>query len=402
MSEDLQERDHRVLGPALDLFSFSQFSPGIAFWHPRGMIVYNQLVNLMRKEYQIRGFQEVKAPLILNADLWRQSGHYEMFKKNMFFLESEGQEFALKPMNCPGHCVMIGQKIRSYREFPIRYAEFSQLHRNENSGALNGLKRVRSFAQDDAHIFCLPEQIESEVSNALIFLQNIYKIFGFKEYKIELSLRPEQSIGSEEIWNNSEKALREALIKNNLSFEEKPKEGAFYGPKIDFHIKDTLNRYWQCGTIQLDFNLPERFDLNYRDKENQLQRLVMIHRAIYGSFDRMVACLIEHWNGNFPLWIAPEQIRLIPISTQQVNYAEKISILLQKNNIRFSIDSSSDSLSKRIKVGLENRVPYLAILGQKEEQDSSISLRRRDKETQSTLPLEYAIDTIKFLIDIYG
>jgi len=374
----LQAHDHRILGPALDLFMFSDYSPGIAAWMPKGMILYNQLLNLIREEYEKRGFDEVRAPLIWNSDLWKKSGHYEHFKSNMFFLESEGQEFALKPMNCPGHCVMMGQRIRSYRELPVRYAEMSPLHRNEPSGSLEGLKRVRSFSQDDAHIFCRPDQMGSEILSNIEFVRYIYAKLGF-QFRVELALRPANSIGSDELWKLAEDSLRTAIQKAKLEFKENPGEGAFYGPKIEFHLRDAKDHYWQCGTIQLDFNLPgkDRFNLQYRDQENHLVHPVMIHRAIFGSFERMIACLIEYYKGEFPVWLAPEQVRIIPVHQSHHSYAQAHHLELRGAKIRSSVDLNEENLGPRVKNALDQKIPYIVVVGNKEVVNGSIAVRSR-------------------------
>lgn len=383
MSDELSERDHRVLGPALGLFSFSDYSPGIAFWHPKGMIVYNELVKFMREEWDRRGFQEVRAPQVLSAELWKKSGHYDMFRQNMFFMSSEEREFALKPMNCPGHCVMFGERVPSYKELPIRLAEVSPLHRNENSGSLNGLKRVRSFSQDDAHIFCRPDQVEQEVLDSIDFLKDVYKIFNFK-FSAELSLRPAQSVGSDELWAQAEAALRAALSRAGVSAVDKHGEGAFYGPKIDFQVgPDALGRSWQCGTVQLDFNLPlpERFDLKYRGEDNAFHRPVMIHRAIFGSFERFIGMLIEFFDGVLPFWLAPEQIRVLPVKEANIAYAESLSRRFRAGGCRAKVDVE-DRLSKRLRDAMVAKVPVTLVVGDKEQKDSAAMFRRHGSDRQ--------------------
>ena len=374
----MSERDHRVLGPALDLFSFSAYSPGIAFWHPKGMVVYNQLVALMREEWERRGYQEVRAPLVLSADLWHKSGHYDMFRQNMFFVNSEGQEFALKPMNCPGHCVMYAERVRSYREFPLRYAEVSPLHRNENSGALNGLKRVRSFSQDDAHIFCRYDQVEEEVVAAIDFLKDIYAFLGFK-FSAELSLRPPQSVGSDEVWEKAEADLRKALKRAGIDAVDRPGEGAFYGPKIDFQVgPDALGRSWQCGTVQLDFQLPKRFGLQYRGEDNGFHEPVMVHRAVFGSFERFIGMLIEHYDGAFPLWLAPEQVRILPVSDAAAHYAGLLAADLRLvARCRVSVDNSPERMSKKLRDAVIAKIPLVVVVGAKEIDANSVSIRFR-------------------------
>src|SRR5579872_3677443 len=353
--EEAQKRDHRKLGQALDLFSFSDYAPGIAFWHSRGMTIYNELLAFLREEYRKRGYSEVRAPLILNAELWKKSGHYDNYRENMFFTTSEDVEIALKPMNCPGHCVMFKERPRSYRDLPIRLAEMSPLHRNERSGTLHGLMRVRSFSQDDAHIFCREDQVESEVLGVISFLRHVYDVFGFKDVRVELSTRPEKSIGTAELWSKSEGALEKALKSSGLHYRVNPGDGAFYGPKIDFHITDALDRSWQCGTVQLDYNLPSggeydtpRFDLTYRGADNQPHRPVMIHRALLGSFERMIGVLTEHWAGAFPLWLAPEQVRVLTVAEAFEPYAREVKDRLFALGYRAEVDAGADPLKQRL------------------------------------------------------
>ncbi len=393
--EEAQKRDHRKLGPALDLFSFSDYAPGIAFWHSRGMTIYNELLAFIRDEYRKRGYSEVRAPLILNADLWRKSGHYDNYRENMFFTTSEDVEIALKPMNCPGHCVMFRERPRSYRDLPLRLAEMSPLHRNERSGTLHGLMRVRSFSQDDAHIFCREDQIEEEVLGVIEFLQTVYKTFGFENYRVELSTKPEKSIGSAEVWQRAEAGLQKALERAGLHYKLNPGDGAFYGPKIDFHITDALDRSWQCGTIQLDFNLPNRFELDYKGQDNAAHRPVMIHRALLGSFERMIGVLTEHWAGAFPLWLAPEQVRVIPVAENFEPYAREVKERLFALGVRCEVDAGSDPLKQRLKVALPLKIPYILVVGDKEVQAKTVTVRRRGSDRQTTLSLDAFIERVK-------
>ena len=378
--EEAAKRDHRKLGPALDLFSFSDYSPGIAFWHAKGMLVYNELLAFLREEYRKRGYQEVRAPLIMHADLWRKSGHYDNYRENMFFTTSEEVEYALKPMNCPGHCVMFAERPRSYRDLPLRLAEMSPFHRNERSGTLHGLMRVRSFSQDDAHIFCREDQIEGEVRDVIGFLKHVYDIFGFEQVRVELSTRPEKSIGSEEAWKKAETALEGALRASGLAYKLNPGDGAFYGPKIDFHVTDALDRSWQCGTVQLDFNLPHRFELEFKGADNAGHRPVMIHRALLGSFERMIGVLVEHWAGAFPLWLAPEQVRLLPVAEAHAAYAGEVIAKLEDAGLRAGLDASAEKLPRRVLEAAHAKVPYILVVGDQELQARSVAVRRRGQE----------------------
>ncbi len=379
---EVPEQDHRRLGPALDLFSFSEYAPGAPFWHPRGAIVLNELVSFMREEWRRRGYVEVRAPVLMAKDLWRRSGHLEAFAGAMFFSESEGKELALKPMNCPGHCILFGERPRSWRELPIRYAELSPLHRNEPSGALQGLKRARSFSQDDAHIFCGEDQVEEELSRVISFVLDVYPLLGFQDVKVELSLRPALSVGSDEGWARAEAGLRSALARSGLAWEPRQGEGAFYGPKIDFHVKDALGRPWQCGTVQLDFVQPERFGLEYRGKDNAKHRPVMLHRAALGSFERVIGILVEQWQGAFPLWLAPEQVRVLPVGAAHVSWAREVVEILSKSGVRVSLDAGPGKLQRRILDARVMKVPLLAVVGAREAAARSVSVRRREDPSE--------------------
>ncbi len=385
---ELDPRDHRRLGPELDLFSFSEYSPGVPFWHPRGLILYNELVAFVREEWRRRGYLEVRAPVLLDAALWRRSGHLPAFQGGMFFSESEGRELALKPMNCPGHCVLFAERPRSWRDLPIRYAEVSPLHRNEPSGSLLGLKRVRGFSQDDAHIFCREDQVEDEVVDVISFLREVYPLLGFgRELEVELSLRPEGSLGSEEVWAKAESVLRSALARARLSWKPSPGQGAFYGPKIDFHVKDALGRSWQCGTVQADFVQPERFGLEYRGKDNLPHRPVMVHRAVLGSFERLIGILLEQWEGDFPLWLAPEQVRVLPVAKAHAAWGAEVVSALEGAGLRASLDASPGKLEKRIVAAARAKVPCVGVVGAREAAARSVSVRRRDAPLE-VVPLE--------------
>jgi threonyl-tRNA synthetase len=386
--EEPDARDHRRLGQDLDLFSFSPHSPGMPFWHPRGMVVWNALADLLREEYRRRGYDEVKAPVVLAADLWRQSGHMDLFRENMFFLEADGRELALKPMNCPGQCVIFGERPRSWRDLPFRWAESSPLHRRESSGALVGLKRVRAFAVDDAHIFCREDQVQAEVQGALEFLKHVYSVLGFERFLVELSLRPARSIGGDAVWARAESDLRAGIAAAGLAHRESPGEGAFYGPKIDCHVEDALGRRWQCGTVQLDWNLPERFALEFQGKDNRAHRPVMIHRAIFGSFERMIGVLLEHCDGALPAWLAPEQVRVLPLAPAFLDYGRVVRERLFAAGLRVSVDASSEKIGKRVRDAALARVPYVLVVGKSEAAAGAVSVRARGRREAAVEPLE--------------
>jgi len=378
MLEEAKKRDHRVLGQKLDLFSFDETSPGSPFFHPKGAIVFNELVNFMREEYQKRDYKEVITPLIYDMELWKKSGHWEHFGEEMFRLKMDNREAALKPMNCPSHCIIYKKSFKSYRNLPLRIADFAVLHRNELKGVLGGLTRVRKLSQDDAHIFVTPEQLEKEIITLIEFLDYIYKkVFDF-EYRIELSTKPEKAMGSDKQWSQAEKALADALKNKRLKFKVNPGEGAFYGPKIDFHIKDVLGRSWQLGTIQVDFNLPERFELEYEDKDGIRKMPIMIHRALLGSLERFMAILIEHYAGKFPLWLAPEQVRIVTVSDKFNEYADKVAGKLKKNKIRVEVDKRAESIPKKVREAQIQYVPLILTVGEKEVSAGTLAVRTLD------------------------
>ncbi|MDO5577516.1 MAG: threonine--tRNA ligase, partial [Fibrobacter sp.] len=377
--EEAQKRDHRKLGKELDLFSFHQEGAGFPFWHPNGMLLYNLILEYSRGEHLKAGYKEVKTPIILNEELWHRSGHWDKYRENMYFTTIDEAVHAVKPMNCPGHLLVYKNAAHSYREFPIKFFEFGLVHRHEKAGVLHGLFRVRQFTQDDAHLFCTPEQIEEQITEVISFIINVYKIFGFKDYKIELSTRPEKYIGSLEIWDKAEKALQSVLEKQNFDYQINPGDGAFYGPKIDFHIKDVLNRSWQCGTIQLDFSMPERFSLEYTDVDGQLKRPVMIHRAMFGSMERFIGILLEHYGGALPLWLSPIQMRIIPISDRYNDYAVKVNQMAAEAGIRSEIDYRSEKVGYKIRDAEVKKIPCMVIVGEKEQETESVSVRLHGK-----------------------
>lgn len=375
--EEAKKRDHRKLGRELGLFMFSEEAPGMPFYQPKGMLIRTELEHFSRMVQRSYGYDEVRTPFMMNKRLWEQSGHWDHYKDNMYFAAVDEEEFALKPMNCPGHMLMFKEGLRSYRELPIRIMEFGQVHRHEASGALNGMMRVRTFCQDDAHIFALPEQIEAELMRVLELIDEIYHVFGFA-YSLELSTRPENSMGSEELWEEAERALRHVLDARGAAYRVNEGDGAFYGPKIDFHIQDALGRSWQCGTVQLDFQMPEKFDLAYVGEDGGKHRPVVIHRAIFGSIDRFIGILTEHYAGSFPVWLAPVQVKLLPVSAAELPYAEQVRALLLKAGVRAELDSRQEKLGYRIREAQLMKVPYMLVLGERERVAGTAAARKRD------------------------
>ena len=376
---EAEQRDHRKLGRELDLFSFHDEAPANAFFHPKGVLLFNKLIDFARAENTKRGYQEVMTPLILSEELWHRSGHYDNYKEHMYFTKVDERDFAVKPMNCPGGLLIFKEKKYSYRDLPLRVGEFGRVHRHEKSGVTHGLFRVRTFVQDDAHIFCTEEQIENEIVSVIDQVFFTYKTFGFKDFEVELSTEPEKAMGSKEIWRKAEGALAAALKKAKINFKINEGDGAFYGPKIDFHIKDSLNRKWQCGTIQLDFSMPERFELTYTGPDGQEHRPVMIHRAIYGSIERFMGILIEHFGGKFPLWLSPVQVKLLPVSEKFFDYAQEIKKELADNGLRVEIDFSAEKLGYKIRQAQLEKLPYMLILGEKEAKEKLVAIRDRTK-----------------------
>lgn len=374
--EEAKKRDHRKLGKELELFMFSEEAPGMPFYLPKGMTIRTELENFERELQRQRGYDEVRTPLMMNNRVWEESGHWDHYKDNMYFTNVDDTTYALKPMNCPGHMLIFKNSLRSYRDLPIRISEYGQVHRHEFSGALNGMMRVRTFCQDDAHLFVLPEQIEEEIGNVIALIDHIYQIFGF-EYKIELSTRPEDSMGSEELWEQAEQSLQNVLDRRGIEYRVNEGDGAFYGPKIDFHITDALKRSWQCGTIQLDFQMPEKFGLSYIGEDNQKHLPVVIHRAVYGSLDRFIGMLTEHYAGAFPLWLAPVQAKLLPVSENYVDYAYRVKKSLEEAGIRVEIDARNEKLGYKIREAQLEKVPYMLVLGENEKNTDSVSVRKR-------------------------
>ncbi|OFD61802.1 threonine--tRNA ligase [Bacillus mycoides] len=386
--EEATKRNHRKLGSELELFMFSEKAPGMPFYLPKGQIIRNELEAFLRKIQNEYNYQEVRTPFMMNQELWEKSGHWGHYKDNMYFSEVDHKSFALKPMNCPGHMLMFKNKLHSYRELPIRMCEFGQVHRHEFSGALNGLLRVRTFCQDDAHLFVTPEQIEDEIKSVMAQIDYVYKTFGF-EYEVELSTRPEDSMGDDKLWEQAEAALANVLQSLNYKYRLNEGDGAFYGPKIDFHIKDALNRSHQCGTIQLDFQMPEKFDLNYIDENNEKRRPVVIHRAVLGSLDRFLAILIEHFGGAFPAWVAPVQVKVIPVSNAvHEQYANRIADKLAQAGIRVERDIRDEKLGYKIREAQMQKVPYVLVIGDKEMESKAVNVRKYGEEKSEVVSLD--------------
>lgn len=375
--EEAEKRDHRKLGKQLDLFHLQDEAPGMVFWHPRGWALWQVIEQHMRRELTEAGYQEVKTPQVMDKTFWEKSGHWANYKDNMFLTSSEKRDYAVKPMNCPGHVQIFNHGLRSYRDLPMRLAEFGSCHRNEPSGALHGLMRVRGFVQDDAHIFCTEDQIAEETKKFNLLVMKIYQQFGFKNVSIKLSLRPEKRAGSEEIWDKAEQGLRDALTACGVEWEELPGEGAFYGPKVEYHIKDALGRSWQCGTIQLDFVLPERLEAEYVAEDNTKKRPVMLHRAILGSLERFIGILIEEHAGSFPLWLAPVQMVVMNITEKQSDYAKEVQAKLQAAGFRVDLDIRNEKIGYKIRSNSEMRYPYQLTVGDKEMENGQVSIRKK-------------------------
>ncbi len=391
--EQAKARDHRRLGRELQLFEFSEVSPGAAFWLPRGTTVFNELVALSREMGSERGYQEVKTPQLYDSELWKTSGHWEQYRDKMFVTSTEEREFGLKPMNCPGHAHLFAGRRWSYRDLPVRYSEPGLLHRNELSGTLHGLLRLRHFAQDDAHIFCTEEQVAEEVAACLEFAFATYELFGFK-LQLELSTRPDQRIGSDQIWDKAEAALTEALDARALNYKLNPDDGAFYGPKIDLNMTDSLARSWQLGTVQLDYSMPERFDLQYTGADDAEHRPVMIHRALMGSYERFIGILIEHYAGEFPVWLAPLQVVVLPVSDRHAAAAEAIAGQLRERSLRVEVDLRSESVSKLIRDNELAKIPYMLVVGDKEAEQQTLAVRRHGVGDVGSFPLAQFADHV--------
>ncbi|TAL54794.1 threonine--tRNA ligase [Pandoraea sp.] len=387
MLEEAEKRDHRKLGRSLDLFHFQEEAPGLIFWHPKGWALWQEVEQYMRRIYRENGYQEVKAPQILDRALWEKSGHWENYKENMFTTESENRHYALKPMNCPGHVQIFNATLHSYRDLPLRYGEFGQCHRNEPSGALHGLMRVRGFTQDDGHIFCTEDQILDECVNYTALLQRVYKDFGFSEIIYKVATRPPKRVGTDAGWDKAEFALMESLRRSGCEFEIAEGDGAFYGPKIEYTLKDAIGRQWQCGTMQVDFSMPERLNAEYVAEDNARKRPVMLHRAILGSLERFIGILIEHHAGALPLWLAPEQAIVLNIAENQAEYARQVTQTLKKQGFRVRADLRNEKISYKIREHALQKVPYLLVVGDKERDANVVAVRARGGVDLGTLPL---------------
>ena len=393
MIEEAKKRDHRKLGRELKLFEIMDEGPGFPFFLPKGVILKNILIDYWRKLHNEAGYVEIETPIMLNKELWIRSGHWDHYKENMYTSMIDNKEFALKPMNCPGGMLVYKSEGHSYRDLPLRVGELGRVHRHEISGALHGLMRVRAFTQDDAHIFMLPEQIKSEILGVVKLIDEVYDTLGFK-YNVELSTRPEDSMGSDEEWNMAERSLKEALDEGGLDYKINEGDGAFYGPKIDFHIEDSLGRSWQCGTIQLDFQLPQRFELEYIGSDGGKHRPIVIHRVIFGSIERFIGILIEHFAGKFPVWLSPIQVKVLPISDSFMEYGHEVIDKLRKYGIRCEIDNRSEKIGYKIREARNERVPYMIIVGEKEKNHGNISLRSRDMGEEGSTSLEEFITRV--------
>ncbi|MGZ8983637.1 MAG: threonine--tRNA ligase [Methylotenera sp.] len=393
--EEAEKRDHRKLGKQLDYFHMQDDAPGMVFWHPRGWSIWQEVEQYMRQMFRNYDYQEVRTPTVMDKTLWEKSGHWQNYRDNMFVTSSENRDYAVKPMNCPGHVQIFNSGLHSYRDLPLRLAEFGSCHRNEPSGSLHGLMRVRGFTQDDAHIFCTEAQIESEVADFIQMLYKAYGDFGFNDVLVKLSTRPEKRVGSDETWDKAEASLANALNKNSLAFDLQPGEGAFYGPKIEFTLKDSLGRLWQCGTIQLDFNLPERLGAEYVAEDNTRQRPVMLHRAIVGSMERFIGILIEHYAGAMPLWLAPVQAMVLNISDNQADYVRQVVETLKKSGIRCEFDLRNEKITYKIREHSMQKMPYLLVAGEREMQAGHVAVRTRKGEDLGSMPVSALIERLK-------
>ncbi len=394
MLEEAAKRDHRKLGKELDLFSLQEEGPGFPFFHPNGMVIRNELITYWREIHREFGYQEIKTPMILNRKLWEQSGHWDHYKENMYFTKIDDEDYAIKPMNCPGGILVYRTHQHSYRELPIRTAELGLVHRHELSGALHGLMRVRNFTQDDAHIFMLPSQIEDEIQKVITLFDRVYRTFGL-EYHAELSTRPENSMGSDEVWETATTALRNALEHRGLKYIVNEGDGAFYGPKIDFHLKDSIGRTWQCGTIQLDMLLPEKFDLTYVGEDGQKHRPVMIHRVVYGSIERFIGILIENYAGAFPTWLAPIQVNILPITDKHADYAFELKKKMFALGLRVEVDDRNEKIGYKMRESQVKKIPYILVVGDKEMESNQVAVRKHGEQESSIMDVDAFIKEIQ-------
>lgn len=394
MLEEAEKRDHRRIGKHLDLFHMQDEAPGMVFWHPKGWAIWQEIEQYMRKVYRDNGYQEVRCPQILDRSLWEKSGHWEHYKSNMFTTESEKRDYAIKPMNCPGHVQVFNSDLRSYRDLPLRYGEFGSCHRNEASGALHGLMRVRGFVQDDGHVFCTEDQIESEVTAFNALVKKVYADFGFDQVAVKLALRPVSRVGSDEIWDKAEAALRAGLRASGLQWEELPGEGAFYGPKIEFHIKDAIGRSWQCGTMQVDFSMPGRLGAEYVGEDNARHVPVMLHRAILGSLERFIGILVENYSGALPLWLAPVQAVVLNISEKQADYVIEVVQTLRQAGLRAEADLRNEKITYKIREHSVNRLPYQLVVGDKEKEAGLVAVRTRGGQDLGQMPVASLVERL--------
>jgi threonyl-tRNA synthetase len=396
MLAEAEKRDHRRLGTTMGLFSFHEEGPGFPFWHPKGMVLRNLLVDWWRAEHREAGYQEINTPIMLREELWHKSGHWDNYKNNMYFTEIDEEKYAIKPMNCPGGILVYKTNLHSYRELPIRMGELGLVHRHELSGVLHGLFRVRAFTQDDAHIYCREDQIEAELSAVIKLVQKMYAKLGFKDYHVELSTRPKKSTGTDEMWSHAEKIMNKVAKDINLNIKINPGDGAFYGPKFDFHIKDSIGRTWQCGTIQLDFSMPERFDLSYVDEKGERKRPVMIHRTILGSIERFMGVLLEHYAGALPIWLAPVQVRIMNVGPTAKKYAKEVQKALEGEGVRVELDDANETVGKKIREAEIQRIPYMLVIGDKEVAAQSVAVRKVNDRAITTVKLnKFVKDLLK-------
>ena len=398
MLEEAEKRDHRKLGKQLDLFSFHEEGPGFPFFHAKGMVLRKTLLKLWYELHDEAEYDEISTPTILSRHLWEQSGHWDHYRENMYFTTIDDEPYAIKPMNCPGGILVYKSNVHSYRDFPMRMAELGLVHRHELHGALHGLFRVRCFTQDDAHIFMLPSQMKQEISGVMDLIDKAYKIFGL-DYHVELSTRPEDSMGSDEIWDLATKTLREVIEEKGVPFQVNEGDGAFYGPKLDFHVKDSIGRTWQCGTIQLDMLMPERFDMTYIGEDGQKHRPVMVHRTVFGSVERFLGILIENYNGAFPVWLAPVQVKFLPISDKHLAYAKELRKKFKKMGIRVEVDESNEKIGYKIRKAQMEKVPYMAVIGDKEMESNTLSIRDRSKGDIGAQPVDDFIAHVRELTE---
>ena len=392
--ENLKENDHRIIGQQLGLFSFSEVAPGMVFWHPKGLIIRNELVDFWRDEHEKADYQEILTPLILDKKLWQISGHWDKYKENIFLTEYDKRIFAVKPMNCPGGILVYKSGLKSYKDLPLRMSELGMCHRQELSGVLGGLFRVIQFTQDDAHIYCIEDQLEDEIVKIMNLIEKIYSIFGFK-YTLELSTRPEKRIGSDEMWNKAESSLEDVLKKKKIKYKLNKGDGAFYGPKVDFHIKDSLERTWQCGTIQVDFSMPERFDITYEGKDGKKHRPVMLHRAIYGSLERFIAIIIENFNGKLPLWLNPNQVKIVTVNERNNEFGIKILNKLKNEKIRVELDDRNETINKKIKEAQLDKFNFIITIGDKEQEKNKLAIRNREGKVKFDVNTEDFVKELK-------